>query len=103
MKKSIVASVAASIGAAVLLVANIVMANTPSQPPHQLFNEGDLKLESGEVIKDFSISYVTHGTLNAGLIQCHPDGDRDRRLDYEIDPVMIAKYFIICTDAIRTV
>jgi hypothetical protein len=38
---------------------------SPSKPPHQLFNEGDLKVESGEVIKDFSISYVTHGTLNA--------------------------------------
>jgi len=27
---------------------------------------GDFKLESGEAIKDFSMSYVTHGTLNAG-------------------------------------
>jgi homoserine O-acetyltransferase/O-succinyltransferase len=55
-----------SIGAvALLLAANVASAHTPSQPPHQLFNEGDLKLESGEVIKDFSISYVTHGTLNA--------------------------------------
>jgi homoserine acetyltransferase len=26
---------------------------------------GDLILESGEVIKDFRMSYVTHGTLNA--------------------------------------
>jgi homoserine O-acetyltransferase len=40
-------------------------AHSPQQPPHQLFAEGDLKLESGEAIKDFSISYVTHGTLNA--------------------------------------
>src|SRR5262245_47484534 len=63
MKKLITS--AASASAAMLLAANIVMAHTPSQPPHQLFNEGDLKLESGEVIKDFSISYVTHGTLNA--------------------------------------
>jgi homoserine O-acetyltransferase/O-succinyltransferase len=65
LKKSIEASGAVLISAAVLLAANIVMAHTPSQPPHQLFNEGDLKLESGDVIKDFSISYVTHGTLNA--------------------------------------
>jgi homoserine O-acetyltransferase len=28
-----------------------VAAHTPQQPPHQLFGEGDLKLESGEVIK----------------------------------------------------
>jgi homoserine O-acetyltransferase/O-succinyltransferase len=55
----------ASIGViAVLLVISVATAHTPSQPPHQLFNEGDVKLESGEVIKDFSISYVTHGTLN---------------------------------------
>jgi homoserine O-acetyltransferase/O-succinyltransferase len=40
-------------------------AHTPQQPPHQSYSEGDLKLESGEAIKDFSISYVTHGTLNA--------------------------------------
>ena len=39
-------------------------AHTPQQPPHQLYSEGDLKLESGEAIKDFSISYVTHGRLN---------------------------------------
>ena len=39
-------------------------AHTPQQPPHQLYSEGDLKLESGEAIKDFSISYVMHGKLN---------------------------------------
>ena len=32
-----------------LLIVDLAMANTPSQPPHQLFYEGDLKLESGEV------------------------------------------------------
>src|SRR5258708_7811380 len=40
-------------------------AHPPQKPPHQLYSESDLKLESGEAIKDFSISYVTHGTLNA--------------------------------------
>ena len=40
---------------ALLLVVNSASAHTPSQPPHQLYNEGDLKLESGEAIKDFSI------------------------------------------------
>ena len=52
-------------GVALLAIATTTAAHTPSQPPHQLFSEGDLKLESGEIIKDFSISYVTHGTLNA--------------------------------------
>ena len=36
-----------------------------NDPPHQLHSLGDFKLESGEAIRDFSISYVTHGTLNA--------------------------------------
>jgi homoserine O-acetyltransferase len=40
-------------------------AHRPEQPPHQLYKMGDLELESGEAIKDFGISYVTHGKLNA--------------------------------------
>jgi homoserine O-acetyltransferase len=40
-------------------------AHGPNDPPHQTHCMGDLKLESGEAIKDFCISYVTHGTLNA--------------------------------------
>ena len=50
--------------AAGLLLSLPAAAHTP-QAPAQLYSEGDLKLESGEAIKDFSISYVTHGTLNA--------------------------------------
>jgi len=107
MKKSVVASVAVSISAAVLLAANIVMANTPSQPPHQVFHEGDLKLESGEVIKDFSISYVTHGTLNAkksnAILMVTAVGGNHHRIDFMIGPgkaLDTDKYFIIATDAI---
>jgi len=55
----------AQLVAAGLLLALPAAAHTPQQPPHQLYVEGDLKLESGEAIKDFAISYVTHGTLNA--------------------------------------
>ena len=40
--------------AACLLLALPAAAHTPQQPPHQLYSEGDLKLESGEAIKDFS-------------------------------------------------
>ncbi|WP_245331771.1 hypothetical protein [Bradyrhizobium sp. NAS80.1] len=57
--------VAVLAGIALLAITTATGAHTPSQPPHQLFSEGDLRLESGEVIKDFSISYVTHGTRNA--------------------------------------
>ena len=55
--KRIVRLVAAS-----LLLSLPAAAHTPQQPPHQSFAEGDLKLESGEAIRDFAISYVTHGT-----------------------------------------
>ncbi len=35
---------------ALIVRAGVAFAHTPEQPPHQLFAEGDLKLESGEVI-----------------------------------------------------
>jgi len=82
-------------------------AHTPSQPAHQLFNEGDLKLESGETIKDFSMSYVTHGTLNAAktnaILMVTAISGNHHRLDFMIGPgkaLDTDKYFIICTDAI---
>ena len=97
-----------SIGALVVLfAATVAVAHTPSQPPHQLFNEGDLKLESGEAIKDFSISYVTHGTLNAkksnAILMVTAIGGNHHRLDFMIGPGKALdpdKYFIIATDAI---
>src|SRR5262245_13778170 len=92
---------------ALLLAGTVSSANTPTQPPHQLFNEGHLKLESGEVIKDFSISYVTHGTLNAkksnAILMVTAISGNHHRIDFMIgagkalDP---DKYFIIGTDAI---
>jgi homoserine O-acetyltransferase/O-succinyltransferase len=92
---------------ALLLVVNSASAHTPSQPPHQLYNEGDLKLESGEVIKDFSISYVTHGTLNAkksnAILMVTAISGNHHRLDFMIGPGKALdpdKYFIVATDAI---
>ena len=85
----------------------LASAHTPQQPPHQSFNEGDLKLESGEAIKDFSISYVTHGTLNAkksnAILMVTAISGNHHRLDFMIGPGKALdpdKYFIICTDAI---
>jgi homoserine O-acetyltransferase/O-succinyltransferase len=79
----------------------------PNDPPHQSFALGDLKLESGEAIKDFSISYVTHGTLNANksnaILMVTAIGGNHHRMDYLIGPGRAldpSKYFIICTDAI---
>src|SRR5437660_2305832 len=91
----------------VLLAASPALAHKPGDPPHQTYPMGDLKLESGEAIKDFSISYVTHGTLNAqksnAILMVTAIGGNDHRLDFRIGPGKALdpeKYFIICTDAI---
>ena len=93
--------------AAVLLAAPLAVAHTPQQQPHQLYKMGDLKLESGEAIKDFAISYVTHGTLNAkksnAILMVTAISGNHHRLDFMIGPGKALdpdKYFIICTDAI---
>ncbi len=90
-----------------LLLIIPVSAHTPQQQPHQSYAEGDLKLESGEAIKDFSISYVTHGTLNEkksnAILMVTALGGNHHRIDFMIGPGKALdpdKYFIICTDAI---
>ncbi|MET0707404.1 MAG: alpha/beta fold hydrolase, partial [Tardiphaga sp.] len=93
--------------AAILLLSLPAAAHTPQQPPHQAYGEGDLKLESGEVIKDFSISYVTHGQLNDkksnAILMVTAISGNHHRLDFLIGPgkaLDTDKYFIVCTDAI---
>jgi len=93
--------------AAALLVATAALAHGPDQPPHQLYKMGDLKLESGEVIKDFAISYVTHGTLNTNksnaILMVTAISGNHHRLDFMIGPgkaLDTDRYFIIATDAI---
>ena len=90
-----------------LLPSSPTSAHTPQQPPHQSFGEGDLKLESGEVIRDFSISYVTHGKLNEkksnAILMVTALGGNHHRIDFLIGPgkaLDTDKYFIVCTDAI---
>lgn len=82
-------------------------AHSPNQPPHQQYRIGDFKLESGEVIKDFSISYVTQGTLNASksnaILMVTAISGNHHRLDFLIGPGKVldpTKYFIVATDAI---
>src|SRR5262245_50986830 len=82
-------------------------AHTPNDPPHQTYCPGDFKLESGDVIKDFCISYVTHGTLNANksnaILMVTAISGNHHRIDYLIGPGRAldpSKYFIIATDAI---
>jgi homoserine O-acetyltransferase len=89
------------------LVTSVSIAHTPQQPPHQIFGEGDLRLESGETIRDFAMSYVTHGSLNAAksnaILMVTAVGGNHHRLDFMIGPgkaLDTEKYFIVCTDAI---
>ncbi len=90
-----------------VILTTLASAHNPNQPPHQIYKMGDLKLESGEVIKDFSISYVTHGTLNAkksnAILMVTAISGNHHRLDFMIGPgkaLDTNKYFIITTDAI---
>ena len=66
------------------------LAHGPNQPPHQSYKIGDLTLESGEVIRDFSISYVTHGTLNEkksnAILMVTAISGNHHRLDFLIGP-----------------
>jgi homoserine O-acetyltransferase len=96
-----------SISALVICVSVSALAQTPQQAPDQFFGEGDLKLESGEAIRDFSISYVTHGSLNAdksnAILMVTAISGNHHRIDFMIGPGKALdpdKYFIICTDAI---
>lgn len=89
------------------LATTAALAHGPNDPPHQSHPLGDFKLESGEVIKDFSLSYVTHGTLNAAksnaVLMVTAIGGNHHRIDYLIGPGRAldpSKYFIIATDAI---
>src|SRR3984885_13327399 len=93
--------------AAFQLIGADAWAHGPNDPPHQLYAMGDFKLESGEVIRDFSISYVTHGTLNESksnaILMVTAIGGNHHRIDYLIGPGKALdpdKYFIICPDAI---
>jgi homoserine O-acetyltransferase/O-succinyltransferase len=96
---------------AITLVFGIAAAAQAQQPSAagvaERYPEGNLPLESGQVIKDFSISYETHGTLNAtksnAILMVTAIGGNHHRLDYLIGPgkaLDTDKYFIITTDAI---
>src|SRR5262249_8999995 len=92
---------------AAAFAASPALAHTPQQPPHQSYKIGDFQLESGEVIKDFAISYVTHGKLNEkksnAILMVTAISGNHHRLDFMIGAgkaLDTDKYFIICTDAI---
>jgi homoserine O-acetyltransferase/O-succinyltransferase len=75
--------------------------------PHRRAALGDYALESGETIRDFELSYVTHGELNeqrdnAVLVTVSLTGNH-HRLDFLIGPgkaLDTERYFVVCVDAI---
>lgn len=74
---------------------------------HRFAELGDLELESGEVIRDYRQSYVTHGELNRhksnAILACISLTGTHHRLDFLIGPGKAldpAKYFIIAADPI---
>ncbi len=82
-------------------------AHGPNDPPHQLHQIGDFKLESGEVIRDFAISYVTHGRLNEkksnAVLMVTAISGNHHRIDFLIGPgkaIDTDKFFVVATDAI---
>ena len=68
---------------------------------------GDLELESGEVLRDYRQSYVTHGELNReksnAVLACISLTGNHHRLDFLIGPGRAldpAHYFIIAADPV---
>ena len=79
-----------------------------SQPsPVQTCQLGDLKLESGEVIRDFRMTYITHGALNVeksnAILSLHGlQGNRNNQ-SYWVGPGKafdLKRYFIVQPDKI---
>lgn len=84
----------------------------PMQPgwidaPHRMAALGDLALESGESIRDYRQSYVTHGRLNSegtnAILVCASLTGNHHRLDFLIGPGRALdpdRHFIVATDPI---
>jgi homoserine O-acetyltransferase/O-succinyltransferase len=104
---TIVASLCTLLALALTVVSQAANAHWPGQPEHQFAELGDLKLESGEVIKNFRMSYVTHGKLNAAkdnaILFHHGFAANHHFFDHIIGPgrpLDTDKYFIICPDTL---
>jgi homoserine O-acetyltransferase len=88
-----------------LASASTALAHWPGQPEHQMAYLGDLELEDGGVIKNFRMSYVTHGKLNAAkdnaILFMHGYASNHHGFDHMIGPgrpLDTNRYFVICTD-----
>ncbi len=77
------------------------------EPGLQRWTIGDFTLESGEVIHDFSIAYMTEGTLNAtrsnAVLMVTAIGGNHHRIDFLVGPgkgIDTDHLFVIKTNAI---
>ena len=95
--------------AALLLASSLSLAHAQpaAEPGLQTYRIGDLPLESGEVVRDFSIAYMTAGTLNAAksnaVLMVTAIGGNHHRIDYMIGPgkgLDTDHLFVIRTNAI---
>jgi homoserine O-acetyltransferase/O-succinyltransferase len=83
----------------------LVWAHGPDLAPHKIVNIGDIKLESGAVVRNVKMSYVTYGRLNGAksnaVLLLHGFGANHHLFDHLVgvgkafDP---DKYFIIAPD-----
>jgi homoserine O-acetyltransferase len=85
----------------------LAFAHGPDRPPHQMAELGEFVFESGAVIKNLRMSYVTWGTLNKdkdnAILAMHGFGANHHLLDFLIGPgkpLDTDKYFIICSDSL---
>lgn len=93
--------------AALLAFAPGLRAQPTAEPGLQTFRIGDLTLESGEVVRDFSIAYMTEGTLNAAksnaVLMVTAIGGNHHRIDFMTGPgkgLDTDRLFVVKTNAI---
>ncbi len=82
-------------------------AQTIGEPGLESFRIGDFTLESGEIIRDFSIAYMTQGTLNAkrsnAVLMVTAISGNHHRIDYMIGSgrgLDTDRLFVVKTNAI---
>ncbi|HSU05507.1 MAG TPA: alpha/beta fold hydrolase [Acetobacteraceae bacterium] len=83
------------------------LAQKPVEPGLEFYRIGDLPLENGDVIHDFSIAYMTQGTLNTkksnAVLMVTAISGNHHRIDYLIGPgkgLDTDHLFVIKTNAI---
>lgn len=84
------------------------MRHPPLQPgwldrPHERANLGDMPLESGEILRDCSVSFVRHGSGPQTILCLTAIGSTHHRLDPWIGPgraLDTDRFTVVCVDAL---